>query len=270
MTAAIGHEALLSVPNTDPSLVSQTGHVLYRLVETSTRPFSFTVSINEPSFDITGFASPSPAFRSARAGVLKSWTGSFESYYPQATPSIGHLGLVAFTNGTTNRVNSYTLNFVTDTHDITGFNTSGWRDFRAGLNNGTGTYTCHVPTGTAATMVGQTGTATFTLSPDTAANTIAAPIVITDFQVVATIGDKQVITYSFQITDQITSAGTTTLLPAGAFSTPEQTYVEFFTVASSRSFKGFCHLTGLTISVAVGEAVTVSGTVQGTGELTAA
>lgn len=270
MATARGHQGLLGVPDADPGTNNQQDHLLHHLVNESTKPFSVSYTVNSPAQQDTGFASTVPVVHSFRSDDLKDWSALFEAYYPKAAPVSGHLGNVTFANGTDNKVESYSLTFQQEEFDDTGMAATPpeWRDYQPGLWQINGTYRGRVDSVGAITL-GTRGAATFRLSTATLDNTIAVNITITSVSKAIQIGSQVFVDYGFQVEDQATSAGTNTLMPAGVLTEPELTYVTIRSVGS-RVESGYCFVSGLTVNVAVGQPITVSGTLRGSGELTAA
>lgn len=270
MATARGHEGLLSVPDADPSTNSQLGHMLHHLVNDSTRPFSVSYSVNNPAQQDTGFASVAPIAHSFRPDGLADWSGSFEAYYPKAAPASGHLGSVTFAGGTVTRIENYTLNLQQEEMDNTGMASTPptFREYQPGLWQISGTYRARVDSAAGITL-GTRGAATFRLTTAVLDNTIAGSITITSIGKAIAIGSQVFVDYGFQFEGQATSAGTNTLLPTGTLDEPELTYVTIRSTAL-RIESGFCFVSGLSVSVAIGQPITVSGTLRGSGALTVA
>ena len=270
MATARGHEGLLSVPDADTNTDSQLGHLLWHLVNTSTKPFQVGWNVTEVAQQETGFASTAPKAHEFRADELSEWTASFTAYWPKAAPASGHLGNVTFDNGTVNKVESYSLDFACEEFDDTGMSLTAptWKSFQPGLWSISGTYRGRVDS-SGAVSVGATGEATFRLSTADTPNTVIGTISITSVSKEIAIGSQVFIDYGFQFEGQATSAGTTTLLPAGTLDEPEETEVVMRST-TGRTETGRCFVTGLGLQVAIGQPIQVSGTMRGSGELTPA
>jgi len=270
MPTARGHEGLLSVPDADPSSNNQQDFLLHHLVNTSTRPFAVSWSVTAPSQQITEFASTPPIVHAHRQDLLSDWTATFNAFYPKTTPVSGHLGNVTFSNGTVNKVENFSLNFAQEELDDTGMASTPpvWREFQPGLWTITGSYRGRVDS-VGAVSVGATGAATFRLSDDTTDNTVAGTIAITSVGKEIRIGQQVMIDYGFIFTGQATAAGSATLFPAGTLDEPEVTYITMRSVGS-RVDSGSCFVSGLSVSVAIGSPIEVTGSLRGTGALTPA
>jgi hypothetical protein len=271
MASARGHEGLISVPDQDPTENNQQDHLLYHLVNTSTRPYGTGFSVNAPSQQTTGFATTAPLIHSNRQDLLSDWTASFTAYYPKTSPVSGHLGDVTFASGSIYKVESYSLNFAQEEMHDTGMASTSptWREYQPGLWTVTGTMRMRVDsTGTGA-VVGARGSATFRLSDDDTDNTVAGSIALTSVSKDIRIGQQVFRDVGFIFEGQATSAGTSTMLPAGTLDEPELTYVNIRSTGS-RIDSGFCFVSGLSVNVAIGQPIEVSGTLRGSGALTPA
>lgn len=275
MPAAVGHKAFIEVPDTDSEDVTQTAFILYRLIQTSTLPFAWSVTANMPAQDATGFADTAPIVRTQRGDGLGDWSATATAYYPKTSPASGHLGNVTFSSGFATCPEAWSADFQYEVFDATcmGSVAPTWREMQVGLASATGTYRCKVPTTDVPTLVGQTGSATFRLSTATTPdNTLVGAITITSANIIAQIGNLVTVDYSFVFNGQVTfaggTAGASSLLAAGTMSEPEETEVDIWTVNNSQGYNGRCFLSGFTASVAIGSPIEVNISMQGTGALT--
>lgn len=270
MPAAVGHKAFIEIIDAQEGPIDQTGYVLYRLIQTSTRPFAWTVNANMPAQDATGFAGTAPIVRTQRGDGLGDWNASATAYFPKAAPLSGHVGAVTFAGGYDTCAEAFTVDFQFDALDATCMNSVSapvWREFQPGLGSGTGTYRCKVAADEVPTLVGQTGSATFQLSTGSPANTIVGSITINSATIVAQIGDLVMVDYSFTFDGQVTFAGGGSLVAAGNLVEPEITEGNIWIVNDAEGYNGLMFLTGLSASVAIGSPIEVSISVQGTGAI---
>lgn len=277
MPAAVGHKALIEVPGDDAASVAQTGFVLFRLLETSTRPYAWSVTANMPAQDATGFAGTAPIVRTQRGDGLGDWSATSTAYFPKTAPLSGHVGNVVFAAGTDTCVESYSLDFQYESFDSTCMSVTPptWRAFQVGLASATGSFRCKVDVTELPTLVGQTGEATFRLTTATTPdNTIVGHITINSANIVAQIGSLVTVDYSFTFNGQVTfaggTAGASSLLTAGNLTEPEDTEITMWIVDNSNGYTGRCFLSGFSASVAIGSPVEIGLSIQGTGALATA
>jgi hypothetical protein len=275
MPAAVGHKAHIAVPNTDQGANSQTAFILHRLIQTSTRPFEWTLSANSPAQDTTGMAAVAPIVRTQRSDGLAEWSATTNGYYPKVAPLSGHVGNVTFAEGNDTCVESFTLDFAYEAFDTTcmGSTAPVWKLFQVGLGSGTGTYRCRVSDAEALTLVGQTGSGTFRIANTSTPCTIIGSIHINSASVVSRIGEVVMVDYSFTFNANVVFAGgadDSLLANTTSLVEPQETEINLWTAGTSEGFNGRCFLTGLSISAAIGSPIEVSISIQGTGALTAA
>ncbi len=271
MATALGHQGNLAVPDDSVALVDQTGFDLHHLVNDALAVFSVTPDSQEPEQDDTAFASSAPVSMAYRGDGLKTWTAAFEGRFPKGAVQSGHNGNVTFASGYVNKVQSFNLSLTCAEFDDTGMTSTPptWAEFVPGLWSATGSYRARVDSATAVSQPSLNGSATFRLADLTSDATLAMAIVVTGVSQAITVGQMTFVDYTFRVNGDITFAGTTPLLPAGTITTPDVTEVNI-RKTGSRIATGSCFMTALNIAVAIGQSVTVSGTLRGTGALTEA
>lgn len=182
------------------------------------KPASFQMANPGIANDTTGFAGGAAVVRSKIPG-LRGWSGSIAGFL--AAPVSGILGSVA-TSGSEYVTNvrawdmALTCDVLGDSGDATGFNpTGGWMDKYPGLVTGSGSYEALVDHSAALTLATAAGaslsTLTFTL---TTGQTLAASAIITSAEVTESVGQLNVVRYSYEITGHVTIVGSANIIPA--------------------------------------------------------
>lgn len=272
MAHTVGITGLVAVPDTDSLAASQTGRDLYTILGEGTgggKPYQANLQVNFPAIDTTAFASGLTSATSI--ADIGSWTGTINMRFPNPTAKTGAGGLVTFSNGYAVLVDQWSMNIAVAALDATSFASTPptWRSFIPGLISASGSYAGGVDSSTALTM-GASGSATFRLSDESGTdNTLAASIFYTGINPSIPVGGRNAVAHNYQVSGAITAAGDTPLFPSGALGTPDTTEI-VVTAASGRTYTGFCFLTSLAASVAIGSAIDITVGIQGTGALTPA
>lgn len=270
MTSTTGLTGLLSAPDASSDLVDQTGFDLYRILNTSTDPFSATINGTGEVFQSTGFdASTTPVVVDQLSG-LGGWTASFQARYPRGTPKVGHEGLTTYAAGTVVKSTGWSLNFSCQPHPDTGqaIIPPKWMEFIPGQVSITGgSFDTAIDDAIAPTL-NTSGPATFRTNIESGTdNTFSGNIIITGWAPAVAVGSgRNVMRYTFVVDGNMTSAGDKSLFAAGTLTTPDITEI-VLRAGGDRKFTGLAFWTSLSIGASIGSPIEVSGSLQGTGEL---
>ena len=270
MTSTTPITGFISAPDTSGGAVDQTGFDLYRLLNTSTAPFSAGLNITAESFDVTAFASSLVAVDKIQG--LKGFTASFSGRYPRCTPKAGHEGLVTYSNGYTVGCRSWSITVNAGTEDDTALSSTPpeWMDSIPNLISASGTFEAVIDDTTAISLP-NTGAATFRLNTESGDdNTVAGNIGITGVSSTIALGNgRNLVTYTFDFDGNLTFAGDNSLFAAGALTKPDLTEI-VIKADNSRTYTGTTHWTSITMGAAIGSPIEVSGSLQGSGALVVA
>lgn len=259
MTSTIGLTGLLSSDDGDNT------KDLYRILNTSADPRRGTITMVAEIADASAFESSNPIAITNSAGI-GSATGSFEALFPRDGAAWGDEGLVTFASGYTENISGYTLNLACQAYDDTGFASTppSFRSFVPGEISWSGSYTANIDNATAHSLPGTSGAATFRLNDDTVDNSLAGTIIVNSVDWNVQRGAKNTATVGFVGSGNITSAGTNPLFTAGALATPDATDI-VLRAEGDVDWDGAAFWTGLSISVVIGQPITITGTLQCTG-----
>jgi len=268
MAFTVGLEALISADGATTDF----GYLL----NTSTKPYSASVTLAGEALDGTGFASTAPIAMENLAG-LREWSGTFAGKYPKAAPASGHEGFVTVAGGYVLGCHSWTITASATEHDHSGFSSTPptWKDFASGLYSFSGNYIARASDATALGGIVQ-GAAVFRASKETTNdNEIAGNILVTGRSSPFEVNGTPVIQYDFVGNGNMTFDGDSALFDVAAAGTPDplvRPQTETITLriddGASRSLSGDAFLTGWTIGASLGSPVEVSGSFRGTGALT--
>lgn len=267
MADTIGIEGLISSDDAD------TSKDLYHILNSGIAPYSFTATIPTEIAVSTAFASTPPVAQSNISG-LRSWTANFSGRFPRSSPAMGHEGLATYGSmtvgsGYTAGLSGWTLALTAESFDCTEMASTPptYRSFGPGIIAGTGTMSVRIDD-TTPIEVGTEGAITLRTNVESGDdNTIAGDIIVTSVAPSVAIGAKNTATINFAFTGPITSAGDSPLFPAGALTKPDVTDV-VLRAAGSRDYDGSAFWTAINVSCQIGSPVDVTGTLQGTGDLT--
>ena len=266
MAATVGLTGLISS--------SDTGKPLNYLINSGTDPYSANLTIPKEVFDVTPFASTAPIAVSKIGGLL-SWNGSFNGRFPAGSAASGHTGLVTFASGYDTLCRGFTMNATAAAFDVTAQASTAptWMDYVPGLYAFSGSYECLVDD-TTAISVGDEGSATFRISTEsTNDNELAGSIVASIVAIAGQVGDKWIVTVSFDVDGNLTTDGDSSFFNVDSAGTPDALETPVATAisiraAGSRTYSGDAFETGWSISSRINSAIDVSVNFQGTGELT--
>lgn len=213
---------------------------------------------------------------------LRSWSGTISGRFSgSGTAEVGYLGGVTYASGYTYHIQGYKISVKSKALDITAYDASataaGWRQFRPGILEWSGSYDALVDSANAIVLPTAPGTASasavFTL---TTGKTLTGNILPSQIGVSVPVGDLNKLAFSFVGDGAFTSAGTNSIFPAAAVAIPDwdatgtdgipdTTLV--FQAAASRTFTGAAFWTGISITHAPGKYIDVEVTFQGSGAL---
>ena len=262
MAGTIGLTGLLSSDDAD------TSKDLYRLLNTSTDPFSASLSVTGETFDVSAFESTAPVAKDMEGG-LGAWTGQFSGRYPKNAPAIGHEGLVTFANGYVLGCSGWSITMNCESYDDTAFASTPptWRTMIPGEISATGSFDVRIDDTTPLTLL-TSGAATFRMNTEaTDDNELSGTIIIDTLNPTISRGARNVATYNFVFDGNVTSAGDNALFAAGALATPDLTDI-VLRAKGAIDYTGSAHWTSLTIGSQIGSPIEVSGSLQGSGALT--
>ena len=189
------------------------------------------------------------------------------------TPVPGHIGsVVSVTNGYALNCYSWSLSLRGKELDVTAFQPSeDWKAFAPGIVDWGGEYSAWVDSGTAVTMPNKYLTPvvpTFSLN---AANTVTmtGSAHITNVRVGVRVDDRQLVTFTYQGTGNLTSAGGTNVIPADSTLSPFGASSLVSTLATSRTLTGDAFPTAVMVRCVVGQRTETEIAFRGTGPLAA-
>jgi len=265
-----GIEGLLSVADTSTGAVDQTGFDLHHLINSGVGPYSATLNLAAPALESTEWASTAPLALS-HVPDINAATMSFSARFPQGAPKTGAEGLVTFSNGYVLHTDRYTLNLNWSAENGDAFSATPptARAFVPGVFTGSGSYEGAVDDTTAIVDAGATGSATLRLDDDTTDNTFAGAILLDAVSPSFVTGSQSRIANNFTVNGNLTVAGTAPPLPAGALAKPDITEI-VLRASGSRTYTMDAFWSSLSFSVAFGQLIDVSGTLQITGDVTIA
>jgi hypothetical protein len=272
MAHTVGITGLVTVPDTATGAIDQTGFDLYKLLGATTgggRPYSASLQISNPEYDITAFAGSLSSM--GYIGGINSWTGTINMRFPNPTVGSGRCGNVTFANGYALRVNQWSAALAAQLFETTEFDTTcpSWATFVPGLISGTGSYAGGIDDATAITLPAPNGAATFRLTDESSVdNTLAGNIFITGAGPNIVVNQLNNVSHNFRFNGAITAAGDTPLFPSGAIGKPDITEI-VVSADGNRDYTGFCFWTSVSITVPVQGLIDISVGIQGTGELAA-
>lgn len=265
-------EGLISVEDDSTGAVDQTGFDLHHLFNSGVGAFGATMTESTPSYDSTIWATTPPGSMSKITGMLNR-TIAIQAKFPLASPATGKCGLVTFANGYVLHANGFSVNLNAAAYDATEFDAGTCPtslSYVPGEISGSGSWEGGVSDTTTTGDAGDAGAASFRLTPDTADNTIAGNIVVTNVNVGGAIGGGlNRITQAFDFNGDVTIAGTNPPLPTGAIGIPDVTEL-VWRVAGSKTFTVNAFWTSLSFQVSQNALIGVSGTLQCTGDMTKA
>jgi hypothetical protein len=261
---------------------------LAQLFVTAAKTLTISYNMEGSNEDISGHGDTVTKYISG----IRSWGFDFTAKYPQTAPKTGNTGLVTYTNGSVQYVESYSIDLDFGEEDITTFAASGptWRAFRpSGRVKGSFTYTTRAPNDTAATLPATpnaTGDAiVFKLCEDGAADPTIGGTGITRSLGTSFGGSGLVLwNYAGVFSDSITETKGTNFpnllstssphvigVPNWGDGTTGPDTVSIVTQSfTSRTYTGYGYLRTLRIACAVGGSLDISGSVKGQGALTLA
>lgn len=262
---------------------------LNRLLTTALKNASITINQDAEEFDVSEL-SGSGSGAEYIVG-LASGTFDFEGTFPKSAPRVGNSGLVTYASGYAEFVNSWRLQCEYGETDITAFAASAVtaRTFMpSGVYNWSGSYTAHAVSGNAITTVTAANTAaasaTFKITEDGAADpALSGNILATAVRQTIRKPDIQVCEYTFRGSGDVTETKGSTLpglrvASTGAWGIPDwdtdgdgvADVQVVITTASSRTITAYAFLRSISIEVAIGQPIRVSGTVRFNGTITRA
>lgn len=262
---------------------------LNRLLMTALKNTTITLSEDAEEFEVSEL-SGSGSGAEYIVG-LASGSFDFEGVYPKSAPRIGNSGLVTYASGYAEFVNSWRLQCEYGETDITAFTGSAvlGRTFMPnGVYNWSGSYTAHAVSGNAISSVTAANTAaasaTFKITEDGGSDpTLSGNILATAVRQTIRKPDLQVCEYTFRGSGDITETKGSSL-PAlrvastGAWTVPDwdtdadgDSDVEVvLTTASGRTITAYAFLRSISVEVAIGQPIRVSGSVRFNGTITRA
>lgn len=251
---------------------------LKSLVDTGISPSGWVINYSKSVVDTTGFGATTAKFASGPY----SWTAQITGVYSNANPITGVGGLVTWGDGYVANAVGWTMDIAWPEFSYVPFAAAGQTRAEAigGVPSWSGTIEALLDHSTPLTIGtldpdtigGDTGTAaTFKLNElgDDPDATMAGNIILVSANPTVQVGQLSTATINYQGTGNLTLAGTPSLLAAGAIDASPATAV-VFTAATGRTYTGDAFLTGLSVSVKPEEAVSVTATLRGTGDLTVA
>lgn len=254
---------------------------LYHILNSGIKPFQFSAQIPTELAGNTGFATTVPNSESNISG-LRSWTANFSGYFPRVAGAMGHEGLITYGSmsvgsGYVLGATGYSLNLSCGAYRDTeqAATAPTWDEFIPGIISGTGTMDVRIDD-TTAIEFGTEGAVTFRLNDEGAGedNTISGSIIVTNVGPSVAVGQKNVAQISFSFTGDLTADGDNPLFPVTTPGTEEKIVKPDITdvvlrASGSRDYDGSAFWTSIAIQCAIGSPVQVTGTLQGTGALTA-
>lgn len=239
------------------------------------KPMGITVNATAEAYDSTAFASGGAAVRTKIKG-LREWTAEVEAY--PATPVAGHLGTLTATNIYDVHPRGWEITINADALETTEFQPSNnWKTFRAGLVSWSLNYECFLAEDTELVSMpdaaaGTTASFTATISSGTPNNTLAGTVVVTGCNIAERVGDLVLVRYTCEGTGHLTIAGSANLMPAnsGSLSIPTASslLVTLNDDADDETLTGDAFWTSLRVRTQVGQGVSFSASLRGTGALT--
>jgi len=265
-----GIEGLLSVADTSTGAVDQTGFDLHHLINSGVGPYSATLNLAAPALESTEWASTAPLALS-HVPDINAATMSFIARFPQGAPKTGAEGLVTFANGNVLHVDRYTLNINCSVENGDTFSSTPptARAFVPGVFTAGGSFEGAVDDTTAIAAAGTTGSATFRIDDDTTDNTFAGAILLDSVSPAIVTGQQNRVSSNYTVNGNLTVAGTAPPLPTGALAKPDITEI-VLRASGSRTYTMDAFWSSLSFSVAFGQLIDVSGTLQITSDVTIA
>jgi len=267
-----GADGFISIPNTTSSNhvngsgVSQTGFDLYRLIQTALKSIAFNINETADTDNTTGLVA-SPDAITDMAGGLRRRTLSINALFPKASPSWGHRGMITAASHYTAHVDAFTLDLSWLFGETTPLEDPPVSDasYEPGDCSWRGTMVGDVSATVSVPNTNIEAAASLRLKDEDTVDTTFAGTIITNGRTV-NVDRKaalQRITQSFVGDGVLTAAGDNKLFD-GAIGLPDICEMILqYKSGKTETIDGF--LTSLSISVARGQLVTVSGTVQLTG-----
>jgi len=228
------------------------------------------LNVSSNYLDTTRFGSAGGIAAGVAQGFngLREWSGTIRGM--NATPVPGHVGLVAVTNGYAVNCYSWMLSLRGKELDVTAFQPSGdWKAYSPGIVDWGGEYAAWVDSATAIVMPNLYGTPvipTFTLI---SGNTLSGNAHITNVRIGVQVEDRQLVTFSYQGTGNLTSVGSTNVIPADTTLAPFGASQLEMQVATSRTLIGDAFPTSVMVRCVTGQRTETEIGFRGTGVLTA-
>jgi hypothetical protein len=248
------------------AVVSATGGDVAAIF-TALRVSEMSVAIDTDEFDVTELTNTATAVENLTG--LMSGTASFSGFYPKASPKVGNAGLVTVTDGYTQYVTDWKLDYDFGEQEITSFNATD-PEFKtympSGIYRWSGSYNAHAVNDTKVTLplspnsLGKS--ATFNLT-DT--KSLAGNIITRQLGHAVRKQDKQVLAYSFSGSGACTEAGAGTAIRGNgswvgaSFDLGAGTPNVTFTTYTGRTYTANCFLRSLSIECAVSQVIKISG-----------
>lgn len=236
------------------------------------KPATFSVEMSADELDTTGYNAGAATVMSKIQG-LRGWSGSFSG--PLAVPTNGILGLVA-TAGTGYVKNAKSWNFSMRCSPL---ETTAWpltavggRTFSPSLVEWGGSFDCLVDDTTVLTVPGaevlSTDTLTLTLGTGV---TLAGKAFTSAASVGSSVGGLQEVSYTFVGTGEVTSVGSTNIIPAASsIATPVAGTIELGLYSTTRKLSGSAFWTEISVRVSPDGVNQCTVSFQGSGALTPA
>lgn len=236
----------------------------------NSQPYQGTLNVTADSFDVTAFAAGVQSMSMVQG--LQAWTIGFQNRF---NGKAGLEGAITYSSGYTVLARSYTLNITAPAFDATAFGATRYKTFLPGLYSFSGSYdvlidgTTSLAALTAAGGAGDSATFKFGEENPNTDDTAAGNIITTSLSAVVSLGDVNRATYNFTGSGNLTFAGENTLITAGTLGVPAAATVTL-TAASGKTYSGSAFWSAINIQCGIDGAVDISGTLQGTGDLTIA
>lgn len=198
---------------------------------------------------------------------VREWSGVLRGM--NATPVPGHIGLVDVTSGYDTNCYSWSLNLRGMEQDVTAFQPSGdWKSYKPGIISWNGEYSAWLDDSevmVAPNTYGSPVTPTFTLS---SGNTLSGSAHITNIRMGIRVDDRQLVTFEYQGTSDLTSVGSANIIPADTSLAPFGTGSLVITYGTGQTATGDAFPTNVMVRCTVGQRTETEIAFRGTGALT--
>jgi hypothetical protein len=241
------------------------------------------LNIDGGTADRTGYAASLSSM--AMGPGLRSWGGTISGRFSgSGTAEVGYLGAVTYAAGNVLHVTDWKLDVKAKELDITTYNASttavGWKSFRPGILNWSGSYGTLVDSGVAPTLPSAPGVAsTSAVFTITTGKTLTGNILPSQVGLAIPVGDLNKLSYSFVGDGAFTSAGANSLFPAAVVALPmwdetsgdgvaDTALVFKSNTGTGGTFTGNAFWTGISITHKPNAYIDVSVTFRGSGAMT--